>query len=232
MSKFDATLRKVFYNTSTGFGSIAKTYKVAKALDDNVTLAATRDFLKRQELRQKAKPRTDNSYVAPGPRDTVQFDLADFSGFGPKSEYRYALIGTDVFTKLAFAQPLNGKTPDEAAAALENALKSYGLMKFAYTDMGSEFTNLFSGTLRRNLVRQIISRTPPAFVDRLIRTVKNGVRERQEALPGTVWWRLLDPVIEQYNSEKQTTTEAIPQGGCKTDLERRCWRGQRHPFKH
>ena len=75
-------------------------------------------------------------------------------------------------------------------------------MKFAYTDMGSEFTNLFSETLRRNLVQQIISRTPPAFVERLIRTVKNGIRERQEALPGTVWWRLLDPVIEQYNSEK------------------------------
>ena len=82
MSKFDATLRKVFYNASTGFGSIAKTYKAAKALDDNVTLAATRDFLKRQELRQKAKPRTDNSYVAPGPRDTVQFDLADLNGSG------------------------------------------------------------------------------------------------------------------------------------------------------
>ena len=46
MPKFDATLRKVFYNASTGFSSIAKTYKAAKALDDNVTLAATRDFLK------------------------------------------------------------------------------------------------------------------------------------------------------------------------------------------
>ena len=88
-------------------------------------------------------------------------------------------------------------------------------MKFAYTDMGSEFTKIFTETLRRNLARQIISRTPPAFVERLIRTVKNGIRERQGALPGTVWWRLLEPVIEQCNSGKQTTTEAIPKEAAK-----------------
>ena len=107
----DATLRKVFYNASTGFGSIAKTYKAAKALDASVTLAATKDFINRQELRQKTKYRTDNSYVAQGPRDTVQFDLADFRGFGPSTEFRYALVGTDVFTKLAFARPSKGKLP-------------------------------------------------------------------------------------------------------------------------
>ena len=101
----DDVLRKVFYNASTGVGSIAKTYKAAKALDAGVTLAATHDFLGRQEIRQKSKPHTGNSYVAPGPRDTVQFDLADFRGFGPSTEYRYVLIGSDVFTKLAFARP-------------------------------------------------------------------------------------------------------------------------------
>ena len=109
MSKADATLRKVFYNASTGFSSVAKTYRDAKALDSSITLAKTKDFINRQQLRQKSKPRTDNSYVAQGPRDTVQFDLADFSGFGPKSEYRYALIGSDVFSKLAFAQPSRAK---------------------------------------------------------------------------------------------------------------------------
>ena len=95
------------------------------------------------------------------------------------------------------------------------ALETYGNMKYAYTDMGSEFTKDFTETLRRSLVKQITSRTPPAFVERLIRTVKNGIRERQEALPGTPWWRLLDPVIKQYNSEKQTTTKETPSGVSK-----------------
>ena len=155
----DDVLRRVCYTASSGFWSIAKTYRDAKAIDDSVTLTATREFLKKQEIRQKSKPRTDNSYVAPGPREAVQFDLADFSGFGPSSEYRYALIGTDVFTKLAFAQPLKGKTPEEASQALEKALQSFGLMKYAYTDMGSEFTHVFSETLRRNLVN-IVSLAP------------------------------------------------------------------------
>ena len=133
----------------------------------------------------------------------MQFDLADFNGFGPQSEYRYAFIATDVFSKLAFAQPLKGKTPDEAAGALNKALGTYGIMKYAYTDMGSEFTNAFSETLRRSMVKHITSRTPAAFVERLIRTVKSGIRERQEALPGTLWWRLLEPVIKQYTSENK-----------------------------
>ena len=89
---------------ATGFGPVAKTFKAAKAIADDVTMAATKAFLARQEGRQKAKPRTTNSYVAVGPRDTIQVDLADFRGFGPTTEYRYALVGVDVFTKLAFAK--------------------------------------------------------------------------------------------------------------------------------
>ena len=102
-------LRKAYYNVATGFGSVAKTFKAAKAIDADVTMAATEAFLARQEGRQKAKPRTTNSYVAVGPRDTVQVDLADFRGFGRATEFRYTLIGVDVFTKLAFAKPLKGK---------------------------------------------------------------------------------------------------------------------------
>ena len=107
----DDVLRRVYYNAATGFGSIAKTYKAARAIDDNVTMAATKASLVRQEGRQKAKPRTTNSYVAVGPRDTIQVDLADFTGFESTTKYRYALVGVDVFTKLAFAKPLKGKHP-------------------------------------------------------------------------------------------------------------------------
>ena len=68
---------------------------------------------------------------------------------------------------------------------MEAAVRTYGTMTNAYTDMGGEFTKAFSEVLRTNLVKHIISPTPPAFVERLIRTIKNGVRQRQEALPKT-----------------------------------------------
>ena len=71
-------LRRAYFNVETGFGPIAKTYKAAKAIDGRVTMTATREFLAKQEGRQKNKPRTYNSYVAAGPRETVQVDLADF----------------------------------------------------------------------------------------------------------------------------------------------------------
>ena len=85
-------LRRAYFDVDTGFASIAKTYKAAKALDARVTMAATREFLAKQEGRQKANRRTDNSYVARGPRETVQVDLADFQGFGPTTEFRYAFV--------------------------------------------------------------------------------------------------------------------------------------------
>jgi len=213
-------LRRAYFNVDTGFASIAKTYKAAKALDARVTMAATREFLAKQEGRQKANRRTDNSYVARGPRETVQVDLADFQGFGPPSEFRYAFIGVDVFTKLAFAKPVKGKTPDETAAAMEEALKTYGLVKNCYTDLGGEFTNAFSEVLRKHLANHITSRTPPAFVERLIRTLKSGVRERQGALPNTPWWRLLEPVVKQYNEETHTTTEVTPKAAAKLTWEK------------
>ena len=218
--QMEDALRRAYFNVDTGFGSIAKTYKAAKALDARVTLTATREFLAKQEGRQKANRRSDNSYVAPGPRETVQVDLADFQGFGPPTEYRYALVAVDVFTKLAFAEPLKGKTPAETAAAMEAGLKIYGLVKHVYTDLGGEFTNAFSQALEQNLVNHITSRTPPAFVERLIRTLKNGIRQRQEALPGTPWWRLLGPVVRQYNSEEHTTTGVAPKAAAELTWEK------------
>ena len=70
---------------------------------------------------------------------------------------------------------------------MEAALKTYGMMMNTYTDMGGEFSKAFSELLRANLVKHIVSRTPPAFVERLIRTIKNGVCQRQEALPNMPW---------------------------------------------
>jgi len=41
--------------------------------------------------------------------EAVQVDLADFQGFGPPTEFRYAFVGVDVFTKLAFCQTRQGE---------------------------------------------------------------------------------------------------------------------------
>ena len=83
----DEALRKAFYNSATSFGSIAKTYEAAKSIEDSVTLAATREFLAKQEIRQKSWPHKTNSYVAPGPRDTVKSTWPTSEVFGPSTEY-------------------------------------------------------------------------------------------------------------------------------------------------
>ena len=59
----NAALRTVYYDSRTGYGSAKETYQQAKRIDPNVTLAATRAFLKRQEINQTKKQAKYNSYV-------------------------------------------------------------------------------------------------------------------------------------------------------------------------
>ena len=56
-SKYDDTLRKIFYDARDGFGSIEKTWKAAKKQHPEITKAIVKDFLDRQKIRQKKKIR-------------------------------------------------------------------------------------------------------------------------------------------------------------------------------
>ena len=54
------------------------------------------------------------------------------------------------------------------------------------------------------------SRTPPAFVERAIRTVKEKIEKRQEALKIAKWQDALPYVVKQYNDTEHTTTGVTP----------------------
>ena len=71
----------MYYDRTKGFGSARETHRQAKAIDPNITLQQTREFLKRQEVNQtKTQPRY-NSFVGRGPRQQFQVDIADFGKF-------------------------------------------------------------------------------------------------------------------------------------------------------
>ena len=59
-------------------------------------------------------------------------------------------------------------------------------------------------------VEQKISRTPPAFVDRSIRTVKEHILKRQKALKIKEWEDALPYVVNKYNDKEHTTTGVAP----------------------
>ena len=89
------------------------------------------------------------------------------------NEYKYALFAYDVFSKKLSVIPLKTQSSEQTAKALEQIFeKDIGIPLQVYNDEGGEFVANFSKKLEYYDVEQKISRTPPAFVERAIRTVK------------------------------------------------------------
>ena len=107
--------------------------------------------------------------------------------------------------------PLKTQSSEQTAKALEQIFeKDIGIPLQVYNDEGGEFVANFSKKLEYYDVEQKISRTPPAFVERAIRTVKEKVLERQETLGIKDWTEAAKYVVEQYNDEEHTTTKVAP----------------------
>jgi hypothetical protein len=166
----DRLIARVYYDVREGFGSINQTLARARELDPTITREDVRRFLNRQEVRQRKKPNRYNSFVPDDRLDQIQVDLADFSARG--TQHRYALVAIDSFTKEASVIPLKDKTSETTAAALEKVLVKLGLPDALVTDEGGEFQAAFERRLKYYGVRHQILRTPPIFVERLIRTIK------------------------------------------------------------
>ncbi len=214
----EAIIKKVYYDVKDGFGSIAATLKAANGIDSSIKRSDVTAFLGKQVHRQAKRRRKDNSYVPFGPREQFQVDLADF---GLTGVYRYALVTVDIFTKKLVVIPINGKTSAETAVAFEEVFKILDVPNYVYSDEGGEFSGTFEAMLNDNLVKHITTRTSAAFVERSIRTLRDGVNVRLDALGlgKSQWWKMLPFVVNQYNSTAHTTTGVTPDDAAKLDWE-------------
>ena len=112
MTEKDRIIRQVYYDTDTGFGSIAETHRDSKKILNTITYDDVKDFLERQKSRQTKGYRGFNSYVAHEPLQELQIDIADFTASGALSDgYRYLLVAVDIFTKYCHAVPIKDKQP-------------------------------------------------------------------------------------------------------------------------
>ena len=108
----DQIIRGVYYDSETGFGSINNTYQQAKKTLNTITYNDVKEFLERQKSRQTKPYRGFNSYVAHGPLQEIQIDIADFTRSAEVNNgYRYLFVAVDIFTKMCHAVPIKNKEP-------------------------------------------------------------------------------------------------------------------------
>ena len=217
-AEIDKLLTKIYYDVDTGFGSIEDVLRQARKTDKSITREIVKEFLDRQAIRQRKAPTKSNSFIPREPLHEIQIDLADFRGFG-QSDYRYGLIAVDVFTKELTVVPMKGKSAEEASKGLDTVLKKLGIPQVVMVDEGGEFQAAFAERLKYYDVELKVTRTPPVFVERSIRTIKEGIKNRQETLGGKDWSAYLPGVLKKYAGSKHATTKMTPEDARKPENE-------------
>ena len=206
LSAKERVISEEFYHRERGFGSLQDTLKAARARDPTITRSDVREFLAKQEIRQRRKPLKVNSYIPNLARDEFQCDLADF---GERANPRYGFVCIDIFTKKACIIPVRDKTAHEVAVALKTALDELGYPSLMYSDEGGEFHGQFAKVCADVGADVTYSRTGGRFVERLIRTLKLDIFERRKTYGGN-WSQYAKEVIDRYKEHVHSATGYTP----------------------
>jgi hypothetical protein len=210
----DKVIRTIYYDSDSGFGSIAQTYKDAKNVLNTITYENVKEFMEKQRIQQLKGYKGFNSYVAKEPLQEIQIDLAVFTDSAPDNNgYKYAFVAVDIFTKFCHAVPIKDKQPNESLRAMKEVLNVIGKPKTLYHDFeGSWNSKQFITLLNENGVRQIITSSPPPFAERMIQTIKNMIHTRLEGLEmeKEKWINLLPAILKKYNNTEHSTTGVKP----------------------
>lgn len=146
-------------------------------------------------------------YSMRGIADTLQADLADMQQFKQENHgYRFILIVIDVFSKIAYAEPLKDKTGKSVTEAMEIILKQVGQrVRNMQTDFGTDFYNT---NMKRLFAKYNINHystytvKKSSIVERVIRTIKEKLF-RQFSLQGSYKWHtILKKIIHIYNNTR------------------------------
>lgn len=139
----------------------------------------------------------------------IQCDLIEMQPYKRENRnYRYILIAIDVFSKMAYAEPLLDKTAAETTKAMERIILR--ILRYSnrniyqmQTDDGREFFNYkMKEMLKKYKINHYSTFTTKkaSVVERLIRTLKRKLYMEFSLQGNYKWIEKLDRVIDNYNN--------------------------------
>ena len=221
----DDVIKNIYFDRS-GFGSVATTFKDAKAKEPSITLNDVKEWFKKN-TEVKKKQRGINSFVAPYNNHTYQVDIF-FMGktdFENTQKFRAGLVLIDVLSKYAVVVPIKSKDgPDVIAGTMEALNKMKEKPELIYTDderaiAGDDFKEFVEG-YGIELYR---TRNHPAFAERFIRTFKDKLFKRVEAdekkgKENIQWIDYIFEIMLTYNNKDiHSATNMTPNEARKKD---------------
>jgi hypothetical protein len=187
------------YYDLAGFTSLNDHYKSAKSRDNSITLKDVKEW-RSKNVEHKSQLKGYNSWTPSKPHEEYQMDLAFFDMENDK--YIGALFMIDPFTKYAAATPFETKQPDEILRCIKDCMRQMGsLPETVYSDMEGSFSSReVQNYFKNNNIRWLYTNTHAAYVERLIRTIKQYVYKRMEHYDGE-WYEYLWPSMLVYNNK-------------------------------
>ena len=141
-------------------------------------------------------------------------DLVEMQKFSKINKgYRYLLTCIDIFSKYAFAIPLK----DKKGITVKNALQKIfnkRKPKFLWTDNGKEFyNNQVNDLLEKNNIKLYStnnSEIKSSVIERFNRTLKNMMYKKFTENNNTIFYNIIDKLVNEYNNKYHRTIKMTP----------------------
>ena len=146
-------------------------------------------------------------------------DLVEMQKFAKLNRgYRYLLTCIDIFSKYSWVIPLKDKKGITIKNALEKIFKQRK-PKFLWTDRGTEFYNKqVQDLLNENNIKLYStnnSEIKSAVIERFNRTFKNMMYKKFTENNNTIFYNILDELVNNYNNKYHSTIKMTPIEGSK-----------------
>ena len=202
---------------AAGRPGAAKLRDAARRRGLEVSLKDAQDFVRGQSTAQLfgPPPKSGGKVTSPQLNERWQADLMDFKAQAPEKNkgFRAALLCVDIFSRFAYAEPLEGKTSGEVSAAFQRILarvrtgrargkQSTGRPKEVSTDSGNEFKGEFSELLSRLSIAHSwkTSVNSLAVVDATTKSLKDTMKKEMTATASDSWVAALSKAVAAYNA--------------------------------
>ena len=141
-------------------------------------------------------------------------DLVEMQKFSKMNKgYRYLLTCIDIFSKYAFVIPLK----DKKGITIKNALQKIfnkRKPKFLWTDNGKEFyNNQVNDLLEKNNIKLYStnnSEIKSSVIERFNRTFKNIMYKKFTENNNTIFYNIIDKLVNEYNNKYHRTIKMTP----------------------
>jgi hypothetical protein len=209
------TLKKLYYDPATGYASAEQLFRRAKAINKDITLKQTREFVKSQPTdqitRRNRVTRTELPVThAFSVGAFTSGDLMDMSKLGKfNGGLNWVFLVVDVHSRRLFAQPSRTKGGADTTAAFEKILTDFQKdddeMSYLLTDSGKEYLNsTFQTMLRDRGVQhstvQIGDHHALGVIDRAVLTLRRRIQKHFTARSTQNWVDVIQALISNINT--------------------------------